>query len=273
MFIENQNYSRREDIHEAYGGQQQGGICTPKDYPFIFIFTGKSGEQHGYADGWQDEGVFLYTGEGQLGDMQFIRGNAAIRDHIEKGKDLLLFQSLGKSKPVRFMGTFACQSWDVIEGQDTAGDTRKSIQFHLVKTSASILPLDLVEDQKGVPSVSADLDVLRAKAMSAASPQKAKQWKTAPSSYRERSKAVRNYVLARAQGICELTGKPAPFLTKAGNPYLEVHHIRRLADEGPDDPRFVAAICPAVHREIHFGVNGDALNSQLLEKISRLEKK
>ena len=34
-------YSRRRDIHEVYGGQQQGGICTPQNAPFIFLFTGE----------------------------------------------------------------------------------------------------------------------------------------------------------------------------------------------------------------------------------------
>ena len=28
MFIEGQSYSRRRDIHEKYGGQQQGGIIA-----------------------------------------------------------------------------------------------------------------------------------------------------------------------------------------------------------------------------------------------------
>jgi 5-methylcytosine-specific restriction protein A len=45
-------YNRRRDVHGRYGGQMQGGICTPKDYPVVFAFTGTSGRQHGYADGW-----------------------------------------------------------------------------------------------------------------------------------------------------------------------------------------------------------------------------
>jgi 5-methylcytosine-specific restriction enzyme A len=57
-------YNRRLEIHEPYGGQSQGGISTPRDWPFIFLFTGESGEQYGYKDGWDDNGVFLYTGEG-----------------------------------------------------------------------------------------------------------------------------------------------------------------------------------------------------------------
>ena len=35
-------YSRRADIHNPYGGQQQGGICTPSRVPCLFLFTGPS---------------------------------------------------------------------------------------------------------------------------------------------------------------------------------------------------------------------------------------
>jgi 5-methylcytosine-specific restriction protein A len=51
--------------------------------------SGEGGEQHGYADGWSADGLFLYTGEGQQGDMAFVRGNAAIRDHIDNGKEVV----------------------------------------------------------------------------------------------------------------------------------------------------------------------------------------
>lgn len=82
---------------------------------------------------------------------------------------------------------------------------------------------------------------------------------------------MKRYVLARASGKCELTGRDAPFVTKSGQPYLEVHHTRRLSDDGPDDPRFVAAICPKVHREIHFGVDGERLNKSLILKLGEIE--
>lgn len=89
-FHEQRIYNRRRDIHAVYGGQQQGGIYTPSRHAVIIVFTGSSGEQHGYADGWSPEGVFRYFGEGQVGDMVFERGNRAIRDHLVDGKDLLV---------------------------------------------------------------------------------------------------------------------------------------------------------------------------------------
>ncbi len=212
--------------------------------------------------------MFTYVGEGQLGNMRFVAGNRAIRDHALEGKDLLLFEALGKSKPVRFLGRFACQSWDIVVGPDRSGADRDAIRFHLVK-----LPSPMMLQVEAVPDEPSELPLaaLRDRAFAAARPQQTKQLTNSLASYRQRSVAVREYVLARAAGKCELTGKSAPFQTKSGQPYLEVHHVRRLSDDGPDDPRYVAAICPTVHREIHFGANGHALNDELEGKLKMIE--
>ena len=73
------------------------------------------------------------------------------------------------------------------------------------------------------------------------------------------------------QGRCEACERPAPFTTTTGEPYLEPHHIRRLSDGGPDDPRYVAALCPNCHREVHHGINGRHKNERLIEAIGRKE--
>ncbi|RYH07777.1 HNH endonuclease [Tropicimonas sp. IMCC6043] len=233
----------------------------------MFIFTGKSGEQFGYDDGWQDDETFLYTGEGQVGDMEFTRGNRAIRDHAKDGKDILLFEMLGKSQPYRFLGEFACAGWQVDRGPDKNGDMREAIRFHLVRVGLEV-GTSSDEDEKA-PTKS--LEELRKRAYDAVEPKKAASIMDAKVRLRKRSEAVKAYVLARAGGKCELTGKPAPFLRKSGEPYLEVHHTRRLSDDGPDDPRWVAAIDPTVHRQIHLGVDGDELNKRLKEKLKAIE--
>src|SRR5690606_6552253 len=99
-------YDRRRDIHAVLGGQRQVGISTSSASAFIILFTGVGGAEHGYFDHWDSEGNFNYFGEGQLGDMTFVRGNAAILSHRENKKRLLVFQMLGKGKPCRFFGEF-----------------------------------------------------------------------------------------------------------------------------------------------------------------------
>lgn len=269
-FVLNREYSRRDDIHGIFGGQQQGGISTPNSHPYVFLFTGGPGTAYGYEDRWIDEDCFTYTGEGQVGDMEFVRGNRAIRDHLQNGKALLLFETTGKGGPVVFRGQFFCQSWEYFQGPDVEDNLRRSIRFHLIR---------LGTDRSGgrrngsatAPNASKSFAELRGKALAVGTEPLNSDSKVASRNYHERSDLVREYVLARANGICELTGRPAPFFRKDGSPYLEVHHTRMVSDEGPDHPLYVGAIHPAVHREIHYGINGEQLNQELLQKIARIE--
>lgn len=267
------SYSRRDDIHARFGGQQQGGISTPRGQPFIFLFTGGQGEAYGYQDNWDPSGVFLYTGEGQEGDMAFVAGNRAIRDHVVDGKDLLLFETLGKSKPVRFLGTFSCANYEIRDGRDRHGTLRRAIVFHLLPTSDGPNPSEPAEPaQAAEQNVSAQpLAQLRKQAYEAAKTDGGGAGVEARRTYRERSEAVRRYVLARANGICEACQEQAPFLRPDGTPYLEPHHIRRLSDGGPDHPAHVGAICPNCHREIHAGQDGPSRNDKLREHVLQLE--
>ncbi len=68
----------------------------------------------------------------------------------------------------------------------------------------------------------------------------------------QRSGLVVEYVKARANGVCQLCGKPAPFYNKAGEPYLECHHIVWLAKVGDDNVDNAVALCPNCHRKMHI---------------------
>ncbi|MER0800158.1 HNH endonuclease signature motif containing protein [Pseudomonas aeruginosa] len=70
----------------------------------------------------------------------------------------------------------------------------------------------------------------------------------------ERNPDVVAEVLFRADGMCEGCGSPAPFLRASDStPYLEVHHVVRLADGGEDTVENALALCPNCHRREHFG--------------------
>src|SRR6056297_2335082 len=88
-------YNRRRDLHDRFGGQRQGGMSTPRDHPVIFLFTGEGGAEHGYRDEFKPDGTYHYTGEGQRGDMSFVRANRALRDHQADEKRVYLFEAFG----------------------------------------------------------------------------------------------------------------------------------------------------------------------------------
>lgn len=89
--------------------------------------------------------------------------------------------------------------------------------------------------------------------------------------YRARSQAIRRYVLLRANGRCEGCLAPAPFLGADGEPFLETHHMTRVADDGPDHPRTVIGICPNCHRRAHYSEDAEIFNSSLIKKVPKLE--
>ena len=134
--IKGKEYKRKE-LHDFFGGQRQGGIATPKEHPYIFIISSKRGKDHGYIDGWIDENkFFLYTGEGQNGDMDFKSGNKAIRDHCENGKKVLLFEETKKTF-IELKAELKLIDYSFIQTLDSGNKNRKAIQFKFAAESFS----------------------------------------------------------------------------------------------------------------------------------------
>ena len=124
------NAYRRRDMHSQYGGQQQGGIVTPASMPAVWLFTGDNASFYGYHDTWVDANTFRYYGEGQYGDMKFVRGNRAIRDHIKNGESLMLFDRIGDGY-VKFLGNMFLVSYNIEKGRDLDSTVRDVIVFTL----------------------------------------------------------------------------------------------------------------------------------------------
>lgn len=87
-----------------------------------------------------------------------------------------------------------------------------------------------------------------------------------------RDPKVKAWVLKRANGICELCKQPAPFTSTDGLPYLEAHHVRPLAEGGPDTPSNTVAVCPNCHKELHFGSQRKVKEALLYDTIPELSK-
>lgn len=87
-----------------------------------------------------------------------------------------------------------------------------------------------------------------------------------------RSESVKRYARRRADGVCEGCDEPAPFRNKNGDPYLEVHHVFEVSDEGPDKPDAVIALCPTCHTRVHQSEDGNEYNLHLIEKLDTIEE-
>ncbi|KVM65600.1 HNH endonuclease [Burkholderia gladioli] len=88
----------------------------------------------------------------------------------------------------------------------------------------------------------------------------------------QRDAIVKAWVLREADGICECCHQEAPFTGPDGRPYLEVHHVKKLAEQGADSIDNAVAVCPNCHRELHYGQSAKTLADDLYGKIPRLRR-
>lgn len=148
---------KRTTLHETYGGSRQTGISPCAQTPNILIFTDPaSGEQHGYFDKWDADGTFHYTGEGQRGDQQLIRGNDAILKHLEAHRALRVFRGTGGM--IEYLGEFVVNPdhpYATADAPETGGGPlRKVIVFNLLpieriitrapeKPAVKVVPLEV----------------------------------------------------------------------------------------------------------------------------------
>ena len=78
------------------------------------------------------------------------------------------------------------------------------------------------------------------------------------------------WILKNSNGICESCNEPAPFTKPDGDFYLEVHHLRRLADGGRDTVTNAVAVCPNCHRALHFSNDRETKKNNLYNSHPRL---
>ncbi|MEV0122062.1 restriction endonuclease [Streptomyces sp. NPDC050703] len=125
---------RRRELHDRYGGSRQSGISHSRSAPVVMCFTDPAqGARYGYRDGWDADGLFHYTGEGQVGDQRMTKGNKAILNHVADQRELHVFEGV-RSGVVRYRGQYDLpdpQAWYRAEALDREGDTRSVIIFKL----------------------------------------------------------------------------------------------------------------------------------------------
>ena len=131
----------RRDLHARFGGRQQGGIGPSAKFPVVLFFTDPTtGHRHGYYDGWDDEGLFHYYGEGQKGDQRLVQGNKAILDHKAEGRTVEGFNA--SSGMVTYMGEFELVDHYFTDVHETDSDVlRQAVVFKL--RPLGTVPVDL----------------------------------------------------------------------------------------------------------------------------------
>ncbi|WP_434628941.1 HNH endonuclease [Pseudomonas sp. Z1-29] len=84
-----------------------------------------------------------------------------------------------------------------------------------------------------------------------------------------RDPKIRAWVAEWAKGVCAGCGQNAPFEVD-GLPFLEVHHMKHLAQNGSDSITNAVALCPNCHRRCHLASDREAFTLSLYKKVDRL---
>lgn len=136
---------RRRELHEIVGGGSwQNGIAPVRSTPDILVFTDPvSGAAHGYDrfEGLREDGTYAYTGEGQRGDQQFVRGNRVLRDSAEDGRVVRLFRTTGRNATYVGPFTLGDPAYEVREIPSSDGALRAGIIFNLAPLEDAALEL------------------------------------------------------------------------------------------------------------------------------------
>lgn len=124
----------KPDIHNAYGGNPRAGIC-PTAAGVVLIFSDPpSGTRFGYDQNDEVvEGIYRYTGEGQSGDQQLVRGNKALLSD----KKLLLFARQDLKSWI-FVGEVAldAEPFEIATALDRNEKLRKVLVFRFIEQNA-----------------------------------------------------------------------------------------------------------------------------------------
>ncbi|MBV7427222.1 HNH endonuclease [Acidovorax sp. sif0715] len=229
----------------------------------------------GYDDGQQPDGSWIYIGQGGSGDQSLT--NAANAKLGSNERSVLLFTTReptskeiaqqGYGKLYTFRGSFNVSGVDFFRPDEGPRKGDLLARFFLVEAEDSRAELGAIEP----PINDTSLELAALRPLVARRPTPTTNRMTVLE-YRARSAAVHRYALLRAGGTCECCGKAAPFTSASGAPYLEVHHMLRLADDGPDEASNVAAVCPNCHRALHFSTERQTLAQRLSEFVMQREQ-
>lgn len=219
-------------------------------------------EQQAVRDGREGPNLIVYRSD---------RGND--RDHFVIPHALL--RTLAVPETLSATGTTGERRWNFTLKGDALRVTHRAGEVDVSPYRGALL---LVEDLDRLVQATADVDEFEMRVRLLASRPLARPLGSpAPRQVEgvvgrvfERRPDVKAWVLRASAGVCELCRSPAPFVTGDGQPFLELHHVHRLADGGPDTVENAVAVCPNCHRMLHHGVDRGARREALYEQVTRL---
>ncbi len=250
-----------------------GGMRKSQKTSTLVIISDKT--KPFYHDNWKD-GVLLYTGMGKHGDQKLAGNqNSTLYESDTNGIAVFLFEVMKKTV-YTYRGQVKLVGKPYQTDQpDDEGRVRKVWIFPV----APINGISDLENPDPAELTKLSMSELVARSQMISGPHEPKLSQT---TVYFRDAYLKERVKKIADGKCQLCGNNAPFIDKTGEPYLEEHHVKRLADGGTDTIDNVVAICPNCHRKVHIlNDENDTIilegiaehNADVLERMLAYEKK
>lgn len=126
MFEIGKVYNKKQ-IHEQYGAQEIKEICTQKNIPPIFIFTGDTTKKHGDNGEWISEDTYVYTDYLMNSNLKF---KPESMEHNFDDEEVYLFKHLNEEK-VELSHKLKLVKLNIETGYDEEGSYTERIKYEL----------------------------------------------------------------------------------------------------------------------------------------------
>lgn len=253
-----------DQMRTAFQCGNMGGMRRSKKTGTLVII---SDETKGlYRDVWKNE-VLHYTGMGKIGN-QVLEGNqnGTLYYSDTNGVEVHLFEVLKKAiYTYRGVVKLVDEPYKSMQPDDN-GDMREVWMFPVAPISETATSMSREMTEQEISTLS-DKELARYASIKTIN----KGPKKTETVVYYRDPYLKQMVKRIAEGKCQYCGSDAPFIDKQGQPYLEAHHVIRMADGGKDAIENMVAICPNCHRKVH--VLEDKEITVVLERIAKNNKK
>lgn len=196
-----------------------------------------------------------YTGMGQIGNQSLdFKQNRTLNESNENGIELYLFEVFISNQYI-YKGKVKLTGKPYQETQmDSNKKLRKIWMFPLsiIEGDSSITSEQYEKSREHIKKEVKKLSLEELKILAENYSKKEVPKRNVMNSTYIRDEIIAEYTKRRANGICQLCGKEAPFCDENGQPYLESHHIIWLSKGGSDSIENTIALCPNCHKKMHI---------------------
>jgi 5-methylcytosine-specific restriction protein A len=209
-----------------------------------------------YDDRWVSNGILHFTGIGLKGDQDIhLAPNKTLAESRTNGVGIFLFEVYEQGKYL-FRGRVRLHARPYQTHQPDRHNSLRSVWVFPLRIAATDavyqVPKNLLLKKYAIKERTARRLSDKALFIRAVHANKRPISRQVAASAFEKNVYVAELAKRRAAGICQLCDQPAPFTAKSGEPYLECHHIVRLAKGGEDTLENTVALCPNCNKKMHI---------------------